>query len=197
MNMFADREQSIRGSVSGPRIGHVNLRVADLIRATSFYCDVLGLSVSYYGPSIGVPTVFLTFGAYHHHIALNWFYSDSDRPKHLNLGGLHHLAILHPDEVSLARAVTRLLEHGDLIDDARDHGWTLSVYLRDPDGNGIELYYDRPQTQWFDSLGELMIKSEPFDVRKWLKDVWASTAKSAQGKTRTHSQAVDRVNLNM
>lgn len=171
MEVFADREQSIARSVSRPRIGHVNLRVADLVRATSFYCDVLGLSVSYYGPPIGVPAVFLTFDEYHHHIALNWFYGDSDQSKRLNRGGLNHIAILHPDEGSLARAVTRLLEHGDLIDDARDHGWTLSVYLRDPDGNGIELYCDRPQSRWFDSNGELVIKSEPFDVRKWLEDL--------------------------
>jgi catechol 2,3-dioxygenase len=190
MNMFIDREQSICRSVSGPRIGHVNLRVADPIRATSFYCDVLGLSVSYYGPSIGVPTVFLTFGDYHHHLALNWFYCDSDQSRHLNLGGLNHVAIVHPDEVSLARVVTRLMEYGDLIDDARDHGWTLSVYLRDPDGNGIELYYDRPQAQWFDSVGELVIKSEPFDVRKWLNDLRAATTKSALDKTRIRSLEV-------
>jgi catechol 2,3-dioxygenase len=177
MNLFANGEQSrvfeARETVSGARIGHVNLRVADLDRAISFYCDVLGLSVSYYGPSIGVPTVFLAFDDYHHHVALNWFYRYDHGPKQYQDRGVNHFAILYPDEVSLAGAVDRLLNHGDLIDDARDHGGTLSIYLRDPDNNGIELYYDRPRTQWFDSAGELVIKSEPFDVRKWLKDVWA------------------------
>jgi catechol 2,3-dioxygenase len=194
MNVFVNSEQSrvfeTRRTVSGPRIGHVNLRVADLDRAISFYCDVLGLSVIYYGPSIGIPTVFLAFGDYHHHVALNWFYRNDDSSKQLYDRGLNHFAILYPDEVSLAGAVDRLLLHGDLIDDARDHGGTLSVYLRDPDSNGVELYYDRPRTQWFDSAGELVIKSEPFDVRKWLKDVWAGAAEVAHKKTPCRSLVV-------
>jgi catechol 2,3-dioxygenase len=157
---------------SGVRIGHVNLRVADLDHAMNFYCDVLGLSVVYYAPSVGLPTVFLAFGDCHHHIALTWFYSagSSIRSNH---NGLNHFAIFYPDEGLLARAVTRLLDYGDFIEDARDHGGTLSVYLRDPDGNGIELYYDRPRSQWFDAAGQLVVKSEPVDLMKWLAEVWA------------------------
>jgi catechol 2,3-dioxygenase len=123
-----------RSIASEERIGHVNLRVSDLKRATDFYCDVLGLKVVYYGPAIGIPTVFLAFGDYHHHIALTWFYSDSARAKHVFHNGLNHFAIVYANEASLAKAVARLLEHGTVIDDARDHAATLSVYLRDPDG---------------------------------------------------------------
>ena len=111
---------------SGVRIGHVNLRVADLDRAMNFYCDVLGLSVVYYAPSIGLPTVFLAFGDYHHHIALTWFYS-AGSPRRVDHAGLNHFALVYPDEGSLAKTVARLLDHGDLIDDARDHGGTLSL----------------------------------------------------------------------
>ena len=111
------------------------------------------------------------FGDYQHHVALNWFYADSSKPKPAGHGGLNHFAIVYPDELSLAQAVARLLQHGDLVDDARDHGGIVSVYLRDPDANGIELYYDRPRSQWFDATGQLIIKSEPFNVRKWLKHV--------------------------
>lgn len=174
MNVFANSEQSrvfeTRKTGSGARIGHINLRVADLDRAVSFYCDVLGLSLVSYGPAIGIPTVFLAFGDYHHHIALNWFYKSGDDSRQVSNRGLNHFAILYPDEVSLAEVVDRLLEYGEFIDDARDHGGTLSVYLRDPDSNGIELYCDRARSEWFDSAGELVIKSEPFDVRRWLKD---------------------------
>jgi catechol 2,3-dioxygenase len=191
MNIFADPEQSrvpgTHKTVSGPRIGHVNLWVADLSRSINFYCDVLRLSVSYYGPSIGLPTVFLTLGDYHYHVALNWFYSVGDRSDRLSPCGLNHFAILYPDEVSLARAVTCLLEFGDLIYDARDRGGSLSVYIRDPDGNGIELYYDRPRTHWFDSSGEFVCKSEPFDVRKWLNCVWAGSHDDPCKRTYTHS----------
>jgi catechol 2,3-dioxygenase len=175
MNVFNDPEQSrvpdTCNIVSGARIGHVNVRVADLNRAVNFYCGVLGLRVTQYGPAIGIPTVFLAIGDYHHHIALNWFYSDGGISKHTYRTGLNHFAIVYPDEVSFAKAVTRLLEYGEMIDDARDHGATLSVYLRDPDGNGIELYCDRPRTHWFDSAGELVIQSEPFDVEKWLEGI--------------------------
>ena len=183
MNIITDQKQS---SVSGTcnvasveRIGHLNLRVSDLDRATAFYRDVLGLAVSFYGPAIGLPTVFLAFGDYHHHVALNWFYGDGCASKHACYRGLNHFAIVYPDELSLARAVAKLLKHGDLIDDAGDHGGTLSVYLRDPDGNGIELYYDRPRAQWFDAAGHLVIKSEPFDVRKWLKDIETCAAEDS------------------
>ena len=178
---------------SGVRIGHVNLRVADLDRAMNFYCNILGLSVVYYAPSMGLPTVFLSFGNCHHHIALTWFYSagGSIRP---NRNGLDQFALVYPDEASLARAVTRLLDHGDFIDDTRDHGGTLSVYLQDPDGNGIELYYDRPRNEWFDSTGQLIVKSKPFDLMKWLGEVWADLAqplRSGSEKTSIPLQTSD------
>jgi catechol 2,3-dioxygenase len=174
------RVHDTRGdTASRVRIGHLNLRVADLDRATNFYCDVLGLTVSCYGPALGLPTVFLAFDDYHHHVALNWFYQDSSKPANAGHHGLNHFGIVYPDELSLAKAVSKLMQHGDLIDDARDHGGTVSVYLRDPDGNGIELYYDRPRAHWFDPSGHLIIKSEPFSVKKWLKDVLAGAAEVA------------------
>jgi len=174
MNCMTDLEQSIVADThviaSGARLGHVNLRVTDLDRATDFYRDVLGLNVTCYGPAIGLPTVFLAFDDYHHHVALNWFYADGSNSKSVGQGRLNHFGILYPDELSLAKAVERLLQYGDLIDDVRDHGGSLSVYLRDPDGNGIELYHDRPRSQWFDALGHLIIKSEPVNVKKWLME---------------------------
>jgi len=170
------RIHDTRETPSRARIGHLNLRVADLDRATNFYCDVLGMTVNCYGPALGLPTVFLAFGDYHHHVALNWVYRDSSRPAPVGYNGLNHFAVVYPDELSLAKVVNRLLQRGDLIDDARDHGGTVSVYLRDPDGNGIEIYYDRPRAHWFDPSGNLIIKSEPFNVKKWLEDVLASAA---------------------
>jgi catechol 2,3-dioxygenase len=172
-----------RKLASEVRIGHVNLRVADLDRAINFYCDVLGLSIVYYAPSLGIPTVFLAFGDYHHHVALTWFYDAGDSSKRVLHNGLNHFAIVYPDEVSLARAVTRLLEHGGQIDDARDHAASRSIYLRDPDDNGIELYHDRPRIQWFDSTDQLVIKSEPFNVSKWLGGVCAGPTKVAHERS--------------
>ena len=170
MNFVTDSDESgvndATRDLSKIRIGHVNLRVADLNRATDFYCNVLGMTVTCYGPTIGVPTVFLAFGDYHHHLALTWFYDDKNRSQHV--GALNHFAIVYPDELSLAKALSKVLEHGDLIEDARDHGSTLSVYLRDPDGNGIELYCDRPRSRWFDAWGQLIVDSEPFEMKKWL-----------------------------
>jgi len=168
MNFMIDFEKL--EALPGARLGHVNLWVTDLNRATDFYCKILGLTVSCYGPDFGLPTVFLAFGDYHHHIALNWFYSDSGDAKRSGHRGLNHFAIVYPDECSLAKTVSRVLHHGISIDDARDHGASLSAYLRDLDGNGIELYYDRPRVHWFDSTGHLAIKAEPFDVRQWLED---------------------------
>ena len=150
------------------RIGHVHLRVADLDHAAKFYREVLGFEITFYGPGIGLPAVFLAAGDYHHHIALNTFDGGGGTPPPHGHTGLHHFAILFADEISLARAVSRVLKRGYPIDDSRDHGGTLSFYLRDIDGNGIELYYDRPRTEWFDSQGRPVIKSDPFDLQKWL-----------------------------
>ena len=146
------------------RIGHIHLRVADLDRATTFYHDVLGFSVTANGVPYGLPAMFLAAGHYHHHIALNTFLSKGGTPAPFGHTGLHHVAILYPNRDELARAVQRLLDHDYPIDDARDHGATLSVYLQDPDGNGIELYYDLPREAWFDAQGNPVLKNEPFDL---------------------------------
>jgi catechol 2,3-dioxygenase len=155
------------------RIGHIHLRVADLGLATQFYRDVLGFKVTFYGPSIGLPAVFLAAADYHHHLALNTFQGAGMTPPPVGHTGLHHFAILYPDELSLATAVARVLNCRHPLDDSRDHGGTLSVYLRDLDDNGIELYYDRPREEWFDSEGRPIIKSEPFDPEKWLDGIWS------------------------
>ena len=119
MNFMTDSDESgvndATRDLSKIRIGHVNLRVADLNRATDFYCNVLGMTVTCYGPTIGVPTVFLAFGDYHHHLALTWFYDDKNKSQ--NVGALNHFAIVYPDELSLAKAMSKVLERGDLIDD--------------------------------------------------------------------------------
>ena len=148
------------------RIGHVHLRVADLDRATSFYRDVLGFDVTAYGSDD--EHAFLSAGGYHHHIALNTWHSKGGTPPPEGHTGLEHFAILYPDRRELARAVERLLEHGYPIRAAQDHGVSISVYLSDPDGNGIELYYDHPSNEWFDSRGNPKLKAEPFDPRDLL-----------------------------
>jgi catechol 2,3-dioxygenase len=154
------------------RIGHVHLRVADLQRATAFYRDVLGFDVTAYGPDFGVPgAAFLSAGGYHHHVGLNTWHSKGSTPPPEGHTGLHHFAILYPDRRELARTVGRLLEHGHPLDGAEDHGTTVSVYLSDPDGNGIELYYDRPWQEWFDEKGIPIIKAEPFDPRELLEEI--------------------------
>lgn len=146
-----------------PQIGHVHLRVADLDRAVEFYRDVLGFNVTGYGPDMGLPIAFLAAGDYHHHIGLNTFQSlGGTRPPEGHTG-LYHVAILYPDQESLAEAVQRLVDHEWPIDSAEDHGATVSIYLNDPDGNGLELYYDRPREYWLDANGRPVIKAEQFD----------------------------------
>ena len=154
------------------RIGHVHLRVADLDRATSFYRDVLGFDVTVYGSDH--EHVFLSAGGYHryhHHIALNTWHSKGGTPPPEGHTGVEHFAILYPDRRELARAVERLLEHGYPIRAALDHGVSIGVYLSDPDGNGIELYYDRPREEWFDSRGDPILKAEPLDPRDLLVEL--------------------------
>jgi catechol 2,3-dioxygenase len=151
------------------RLGHVHLRVADLRRATDFYRDVLGFDVTMYGPDdIGVEMAFLSAGDYHHHIGLNTFQSAGGTPSPPGHTGLYHFAILYLDRRELAKAVKRVLDHGYAFTGGEDDGIGERVYLDDPDGNGLELAYDRPREQWMDEGGKLIVtmptKFDPEDL---------------------------------
>jgi catechol 2,3-dioxygenase len=129
----------------GVRIGHVHLKVADLERALAFYCGVLGFELMQrYGSS----AAFISAGGYHHHIGLNTWESQGGTPPPSGHTGLYHLAILYPDRRSLADALRRVLEAAIPLDGASDHGVSEALYLRDPDGNGVELYRDRNESDW-------------------------------------------------
>ena len=154
---------------SGIRIGHVHLKVADLNRSIAFYRDVLGFEVT---QRFGTQAAFLGMDGYHHHIGLNTWESRGGLPPPPGTTGLFHAAILYPDRQSVARALKRLIEHGVSLDGAADHGVSEAIYLRDPDGNGLELYWDRPMREWpRTSTGELAMTTEPLDVRKLLADL--------------------------
>jgi catechol 2,3-dioxygenase len=132
-------------------IGHVHLNVADLDRALAFYEGLLGLEVQ-------VRTdwgVFLSAGGYHHHLALNVFYSEGAEPSPRDSAGLHHFAIRYPTRESLVAAVRTLVEAGVPVWQAGDHGYSLAVYFRDPDDNGVELMWDRPRAEWGPDRGPL------------------------------------------
>jgi catechol 2,3-dioxygenase len=150
------------------RVGHVHLQVADLDRAIGFYRDVLGFGVTADGRAVGVDGAFLAAGAYHHHVGLNTFESAGGTPPPAGHTGLYHVAFLFPDRRELGRAVRRVLDHDYPIDHATDHGATVSVYLFDPDRNGLELYYDRPRSDWYDEHGRPVVKARPFDPRELL-----------------------------
>ncbi len=149
------------------RIGHVHLTVSDLDRALAFYRDVLGFAIT---SRYGSDAVFLSAGGYHHHIGLNtWAGRGAPRPAE-GTTGLYHFAILYPDRRALATAVRGVLEHGIPLDGASDHGVSEAVYLRDPDGNGIELYRDRPETEWPRAPdGSLVMYTRPLDLQDLLK----------------------------
>ncbi len=126
-------------------IGHVHLKVADLERALRFYCGVLGFELTQrYGPG----AAFISAGGYHHHIGLNTWESLGGSPPPAGTTGLFHLAILFPTRATLADALRRLLKAGISLDGASDHGVSEALYLRDPDQNGVELYWDRPPADW-------------------------------------------------
>ena len=152
------------------RVGHVHLRVADLDRALGFYRDALGFGVTADARAAGLDMVLLAAGDYHHHVGLNTWDSEAGPPPRGHTG-LYHVAFLYPDRRELARAVQRLLDHGVPVDHGTDHGGTLSVYLDDPDGNGVELYYDRPRSDWFDAAGNPVLKAERFDPRALLTEL--------------------------
>ena len=128
----------------GLRIGHTHLKVSDLGRALGFWRDTLGLAETMRRPG----AVFLSADGYHHHIALNTWESAGGPPPAPGTTGLYHVALLYPDRASLARAVQAVLAAGIPLDGASDHGVSEAIYLRDPDGNGVELYRDRPEADW-------------------------------------------------
>ena len=127
------------------RIGHVHLKVADLERAIGFYRDVLGFEVT---QRYGRQAAFLSAGGYHHHIGLNTWESAGGSPPPPGTTGLYHLAILYPTRAELADALRRVIKAGIKLEGASDHGVSEALYLRDPDGNGVELYWDRPNEKW-------------------------------------------------
>lgn len=150
------------------RVGHVHLLVEDLDRALTFYRDGLGFGVTADARAAGLPMVLLAAGDYHHHIGLTACAPAPDRPAGARGPGLYHVAFLYPDRRELSRAVARLLDLGHPIDHGTDHGGTVAVYLDDPDGNGIELSYDRPRADWFDAAGRPVLRADRFDPRDLL-----------------------------
>jgi catechol 2,3-dioxygenase len=150
-------------------IGHVHLKVADIDRALAFYRDVLGFEPT---ARLGEAAAFLSAGGYHHHIGLNTWESRGGSPPPPGTTGLYHVAIRYPDRATLADAVRRVADAGISLDGASDHGVSEAIYLRDPDGNGIELYRDRPREEWpRGSNGEVVMFTQPLDLRGLLAEV--------------------------
>jgi catechol 2,3-dioxygenase len=153
-----------RAAVIDPavRIGHVHLKVADLERSLAFYCGVLGFELT---QRYGNQAAFISAGGYHHHIGLNTWESRGGSPPPPGSTGLYHVAILYPSRTALADALKRITAANIQLDGASDHGVGEALYLRDPDDNGLELYWDRPATQWpRTSDGALNMVTEPLDL---------------------------------
>ena len=151
------------------RIGHVHLKVADLDRALRFYRDVLGFEVT---QRYGTQAAFLSAGGYHHHIGLNTWDSAGATPPPPGHTGLYHTAFLYPDRASLGAVLARVLAAGFALDGAADHGVSEAVYLRDPDGNGVELYRDRAEADWpRNPDGSLAMTNRALDLEALLAEV--------------------------
>ncbi|MBV8274604.1 MAG: VOC family protein [Verrucomicrobia bacterium] len=151
------------------RIGHVHLKVADLERALEFYCGVLGFEIMV---RFGRDAAFVSAGGYHHHIGLNTWESLDGSPPPPGATGLYHLAILYPTRAELAEALTRLIKASIALDGASDHGVSEALYLRDPDQNGVELYWDRPPEQWPRSPdGRVTMFTRPLDLDSLLAEL--------------------------
>ncbi len=149
-------------------IGHVHLKVADLERALTFYCGVLGFELQ---QRFGSQAAFISAGGYHHHIGLNTWESAGGPPPPPRSTGLYHLAILYPTRAQLADALRRVLDAGVELDGAADHGVSEALYLRDPDQNGVELYRDRPKTEWPRTAGgSLAMFTRALDLDALLKE---------------------------
>ena len=169
---MAGDHQPERPIDSGVRIGHVHLKVADLERALAFYCGVLGFALM---QRYGTQAAFIAAGGYHHHIGLNTWESLGGSPPPRGTTGLFHTAILYPTRAALADALRRLIAAGIPLDGASDHGVSEALYLRDPDQNGVELYWDRPPERWpRDQNGELAMGTKRLDLENLLKEVETS-----------------------
>jgi catechol 2,3-dioxygenase len=158
----------------GLHIGHVHLKVANLERALAFYAGVLGFAVT---QRLGDSAVFLSAGGYHHHIALNTWESLGGSPPPPGSTGLYHTALVYPNRASLANALHRLLQAQIPLEGASDHGVSQSLYVRDPDDNGVELYWDKPKDQWPRTPdGRLAMFSRPLELNALLKEASVGTA---------------------
>lgn len=153
----------------GTRIGHVHLKVANIERALGFYRDILGFEVT---QRYGEDAVFLSAGGYHHHIGLNTWAGRDVPPAPRKAAGLFHLAILYPERRELAKALRDLVDAEYPLDGASDHGVSEALYLRDPDDNGVELYWDRPKKEWpYDENGGLAMVTQPLDLKGLLAEL--------------------------
>lgn len=150
-------------------IGHIHLKVADIDKALSFYKDLLGFAITqYYGDG----AVFLSAGGYHHHIGLNTWHSKNGNQASQNSTGLYHLAIIYPTRKDLAIIYKRLLDAAYPITGASDHGVSEALYMKDKDGNGVELYWDKPRKSWpIDSSGNLQMLTELLDINSLLEEL--------------------------
>ncbi len=144
-----------------PKIGHIHLRVSNIDKALSFYCDILGFELT---QRIGDQAAFISAGGYHHHIGLNTWESRDGTPPPNGHTGLYHTAILFPNRLELAKALKKLIDEKYPLQGAADHGVSEAIYLADPDGNGVELYSDKPPDEWPRKRnGKLDMVSLPLD----------------------------------
>lgn len=154
---------------AGTHIGHVHLKVSNIKRALDFYCGVLGFELQ---QLYGDQAAFISAGGYHHHIGMNTWESLDGSPPPRGTTGLYHTAILYPTRTDLADALRRLQAAGIQLDGASDHGVSEALYLRDPDQNGVELYWDRPEDKWpRDADGKLAMMTARLDLAGLLKEV--------------------------
>jgi catechol 2,3-dioxygenase len=162
-------DRTIRTIGAGVRIGHVHLKVANLDRALGFYCGVLGFSLM---QRYGTEAAFISAGGYHHHIGLNTWESRGGSPPPRGTTGLFHAAIRYPTRKALADALRRLSDAGIQLDGASDHGASEALYLRDPDGTGLELYWDRPRDEWpLAPDGKVALFTGPLDLRSLMAEL--------------------------